>query len=94
MKTIEEAAKEYAENSNVTQDNFCLYDEIDAFEAGANYIMSLPLADRLTNEEKEKITQLYMLANIVENECNRGYKNALIEIFGTAMFEEKGGCNE
>ena len=84
MNAIEEAAKEYAENSNVTQENFCLYDEIDAFEAGANYLMSLPLCDRLTSKEREKIKELYK-----ENHIYNMLR--MEDLFGTAMFEEKGG---
>lgn len=58
-KTIEEAAKEYSADANVTSENFCAEDITDAFENGANYIMSLPLASRLTAEEKERVRKEY-----------------------------------
>ena len=35
----------------------------DAFDACAEAIMSMPLADRLTDEEKEKIKEIFKRAN-------------------------------
>lgn len=52
MKTIirtdiEEAAVAYAQSE--------CSDKIPAFRAGADYIMSLPLCDRLTSEDRHRL---------------------------------------
>lgn len=63
----------------------------DGFKVGAAYIMSLPLCDRLTSEEREKIKGFYDGETFGELDfielisCRRILEN----IFGTAMFEEK-----
>lgn len=98
MKTIEEAIAHALSKA----------DELGACECGNDHRQlaewlkelrdyktgTIPLCDRLTSEERWKIEEFYMLANLVEDEYNRGYKNALTDIFGTAMFEEKGGEDE
>lgn len=56
---LNEAAKEYRNDSNVTTEDFCLTDIEDAFNAGAQWLMQQPLADRLTKEEKERIKAIY-----------------------------------
>lgn len=61
-KTIEEAANEYAANWEAKHNihNPELYDLIvDAYKASAERIMSLPLASRLTAEEKERVRKMY-----------------------------------
>lgn len=61
-KTIEQAANEYAasweEKHNIHNPE--LYDLIvDAYKSSAERIMSLPLAQRLTTEEKERVRKMY-----------------------------------
>lgn len=58
-KTIEEAAREYDSNASITSENFYPEAVSDAFGSGAEYIMSLPLHDRLTAEEKERVRKMY-----------------------------------
>ena len=67
-KTIEEAANEYAANWEAKHNihNPELYGLIvDAYKASAERIMTLPLAKRLTAEEKERVRKEY--ANILSN---------------------------
>lgn len=61
-KTIEQAANEYAANWEAKRNihNPELYDLIvDAYKTSADRIMSLPLASRLTAEEKERMKVIY-----------------------------------
>ena len=57
-QTIEEAARDYAANANVTSENFCPEDITDAFENGAWYVKDLPLRDRLTEAEREAVRRI------------------------------------
>lgn len=74
----------------------------DGFKAGANHIMSLPLAERLTAEEREKIKQWDVFMRKKRDEAfvegNLGSASvsgiavvAMRDIFGKEMFEEEGG---
>lgn len=88
---LNEAAEEYAhENawypgetsyeSDITamQESFS-----DTFKAGADWLMTQPLADRLTDEEKEKIRALY-------NEYRAHVFHIEMEgIFGKDLFNDK-----
>ena len=61
-KTIDEAANEYAANWEAKHNihNPELYDLIvDAYKTSAERIMSLPLASRMTAEEKEMVRKMY-----------------------------------
>lgn len=61
-KTIEEAAREYAAKLNYSMEakhNMCPQDFEIAFCDGANYVFNLPLASRLTAEEKERVRKMY-----------------------------------
>jgi hypothetical protein len=97
-KTIKEAAKEYSADANVTSENFCAEDITDAFENGANYIMSLPLASRLTAEEKERVRRIHMeykwlYAKHKDSvfrwaEVYKGKYELLESIFGADFFKE------
>lgn len=90
-KTIEEAVRDYAANANVTSENFCPEDITDAFENGAWYVKNLPLRDRLTAEEKERVRKEYANTYPLDPDC--GVANILIQgvlerIFGKDFFKE------
>lgn len=68
-KTIEEAAKDFVANyyeleeygdeiSDVEIDN-----SEECFIAGAEHVLSLPLSQRLTDEERERVIKLYIDTN-------------------------------
>lgn len=99
-KTIEEAAREYAANVNVTSENFYTDDIPDAFTAGATHVLSLPLSQRLTDEERERVRKEYKKAysesfeptNCLDRQYARGRYQVLREIFGKELFGEGEGC--
>ena len=91
-KTIEEAAKEYYLNEVVNGDT-C--DDKDGwtgcFVSGAAALMQLPLASRLTAEEKERVRKEYSNTYPLDPDC--GVANILIQgvlerIFGADFFKE------
>lgn len=93
-QTIEEAARDYAANANVTSENFCPEDITDAFENGAWYVKDLPLRDRLTEAEKERVRKEYWQAarDWIGIGDARGYCRtciALESIFGADFFKEE-----
>lgn len=70
------------------------------FEQGAQWLMTLPLSDRLTDEEKERIKAIYSESqrwlNEEPNEYNStlkviavGLQDRLERIFGKELFNEK-----
>ena len=90
--TIEETAKEYSERLGKSRD-VTWNDGEYGFIAGANYIMSLPLASRLTNEEKVKIREQYDEVRIFTEDENPpeyylGQKVVLERIFGKGLSEQ------
>lgn len=100
-KTIEEAANEYAANWAAKHNihNPELYDLIvDAYKASAERIMSLPLAQRLTAEEKERVRRIHMeykrlYAKHKDSvfrwaEVYKGKYELLESIFGADFFKE------
>lgn len=66
-------------------------DVIRAFCGGAEWLMSQPLADRLTDEEKERIKSIYRdLIPLKGHMVGIVGKMMLLEqIFGKEMFNEK-----
>lgn len=56
-KTIEEAAKDYA--YDIGDSDWERMRLQDAFIDGINHIMQLPLCDRLTAKEKERVRKMY-----------------------------------
>lgn len=96
-KTIEEAARDYAANANVTSENFCPEDITDAFENGAWYVKDLPLRDRLTEAEKERVREEYAdnkcliesaSLSYVQREVFQKINETLEHIFGADFFKE------
>lgn len=76
-KTIEEAANEYA-NENMWYPGETSYESdiiamedsfADAFKAGASHVLSQPLSQRLTDEEREKINANYADAKDIHARC-------------------------
>ena len=72
----------------------------DGFRQGAQWLITLPLSDRLTEEEKEKIKAIYWKAqgwlNEEPNEYNStlkviavGLQDRLERIFGKELFNDK-----
>lgn len=91
-KTIEELASEYYLNEVVNGDTCDDKDGwVDCFVSGAEAFMKLPLASRLTAEEKERVRREY--ANTYPNDIDCGVANMLIQgvlkrIFGADFFKE------
>lgn len=99
-KTIEEVAIEFAEQNYFREDDrYSFRENTDrsieasayAFEEGAGYIFSLPLRNRLTEAEKERVRKEY--ANTYPNDIDCGVENILIQgvlerIFGADFFKE------
>ena len=71
----------------------------DGFKQGVNWLMQQPLADRLTDEEKEKIMKLYITDEEIKGiktafgtypvAAATITKNILEQIFGKDLFNEK-----
>ena len=71
----------------------------DGFKQGANWLMQQPLTDRLTDEEKEKIRELYLTDEEIEGVKTAfgAYpvaaatitKNMLEQIFGKELFSNQ-----
>ena len=79
-KTIK-AAWDY-HKTNRYEGNPYRADIMDAFCNGADWLMKQPLADRLTDEEKEKIRAEYRQDFYPQ-------RNLLIALFGKDLFNEK-----
>ena len=98
-KAIEEAAKEYANNAYYPEPDYGWYESddeqmkeclADTFKAGANYVCGLPLASRMTAEEKERINKAYAYAiTHIEFDENRAEVRLLHHIFGKDFFKEE-----
>lgn len=60
-----------------------------------NNFLSAPLAERLADEEREKILKLYFreAKGIIEEDCQTVERSLLVHIFGKEMFEKEGGSN-
>lgn len=87
-KTIEEAAKDHQFFGSYTERQAAYDGSID----GAKYVYKLPLASRLTAEEKERVRKEY--ANTYPNDIDCGVENILIQgvlerIFGKDFFKEE-----
>lgn len=93
-KTIEELASAYCLNEVINGDTCDDKDGwTDCFVSGAEAFMQLPLAQRLTAEEKERVRKEY--ANTYPNDIDCGVANILIQgvlerIFGADFFKEGG----
>ena len=98
-KTIEEAAKQFTDELFAGDDltDFDTQTEKnDAYVmcmAFGNHLMSLPLSQRLTDEEREKIKAKHNACRIAQTECDcLDYEIAadmLEEIFGKELFGEE-----
>lgn len=93
-KTIEELASEYYLNEVINGDTCDDKDGwTDCFVSGAKALMQLPLASRLTAEEKERVRTKYNAAKIGATEFDSpecAYMlNLLEDIFGADFFKEE-----
>lgn len=104
MKTIKEAAKEAINANNyfmADPSNPSFVDRgIEQFRAMmwmANYIMSLPLADRLTDKEKAVIKKAYAgmrsYGKSQSSECNK-CANYVAEVWMNRIFSKEFAKNE
>lgn len=90
-KTIEEAAKDYA--YDIGDSDWERMRLQDAFIDGINHIMQLPLCDRMTDEEKERMRKIYYDAE--RGEVNGHYDvypdpcEVMRVIFGKDFFKEE-----
>lgn len=103
-KTIEEMAREYANEkwgsiTDCPSVGVVKRDAQQGFVAGANAVLSLPLVDRLTDSERERIRAIYHECELIEMNDNpnlsaeivgnAGVKMELLEsIFGKNFFNE------
>lgn len=91
-KTIEELANEYYLNEVINGDTSDDKDGwTDCFVSGADALMQLPLASRLTAEEKEGVRTYHRLVRDGYWECNCADKavvRVLESIFGADFFKE------
>ena len=88
---LNEAAKDIA--------NRCGFDDFDkdsvdfGFKAGTDWLLSQPLADRLTDKEKEKIKGYLIGAKIVYahggHASLEGIRDMFFDIFGKELFNGK-----
>lgn len=94
-KTIEELASEYYSNEVINGDTCDDKDGwTDCFVSGAEALMQLPLAQRMTTEEKERVKAKYWAA---AKECaglgkawNQCRTCVILEsIFGADFFKEE-----
>ena len=87
---LNEAAITYAKKNTTALNPFGRI--MDDFKAGAEWLMQQPLADRLTEEEKEKIMQIYRHASYPSNRVTFAGQTVLRlfpGIFGKELFNEK-----
>ena len=85
-KTIEEAARNYAKDKVGDYDYLGVEYEayLDGNEDAVKWVMSLPLASRLTAAEKERVRKMYWQAAMDWV----GVYDVLEEIFGHEFFRE------
>lgn len=103
METIKEAAIDY--KSDIEGSDRERQAAYDGFIDGANHIMSLPLSDRLTAEERKQIKGAFAMflkfkerADLYERKTfelgyYQGILRAYCDIFGKSMFAEEGGSD-
>lgn len=97
-KTIEELASEYYSNEVINGDTCDDKDGwTDCFVSGADALMQLPLASRLTTEEKERVREEYSdnkcliesaSLSYVQREVFQKINETLESIFGKDFFKE------
>ena len=89
---LNEAASTASDNAVFDSDHWNNYNE--GFVKGADWLMQQPLADRLTEEEKQRIrimldsTKLESLST-VQTAFQKGVAECLDTIFGKDLFNEK-----
>lgn len=94
-KTIAESAKAYVESADTwsygCEENHDITEQMqESFKAGANHVYGLPLSQRLTAEEKERINKAYAYAiTHIEFDENRAEVRLLHRIFGKDFFKEE-----
>ena len=92
---VNEAAITYAKKNTTALNPFGRI--MDDFKAGVSWLMQQPLADRLTDEEKEKVRAIYKDYEELETygealsdrTAGRMQCFTLEQIFGKELFNEK-----
>lgn len=89
-QTIEKNIKLYAKINSFDEKDYYAIEQ--AVRYGVELFQSQPLADRLTDEEKERVRKEY--ANTYPNDIDCGVENMLIQgvlerIFGADFFKEE-----
>lgn len=90
-KTIEDAAKRFADMKTVKQAGSSVERDKKALLMTQFFhfaLEELPLSSRLTAEEKEQIKKLYCAAEASKSDYSRGYSDAIKRIFGSDFFKE------
>ena len=90
-KLNDAAEKYFKEESAFRPPCLCKGFVLDAFLAGALWLMTQPLADRLTDEEKERIKAIYFrnVYSVADVQSNFTEKCLIDAIFGKELFNEK-----
>ena len=99
-KLNEAAEKYFKEESAFRPPCLCKGFVFDAFLAGAQWLMTQPLADRLTEEEKEKHKATYNRLVALQKEALKDHDDFTVnitaaqlgtftQIFGKELFNEK-----
>ena len=97
---LNEAALEYSEDFANGTYKPTVFDVLSAFKDGTNWLMQQPLADRLTDEEKEKHKATYNRLVALQKEALKDHDDFTInitaaqlgtfaQIFGKELFNEK-----
>lgn len=74
--TLYDAALAHCEEFTNGTYTTTIFDVLRAFRGGAEWLMSLPLADRLTEEEKEAVRKFYRANMHYAIECSEKMKEA------------------
>ena len=90
---LNEAAEEYMKTAPIEAVS-PYYDEdmVEMFKGGVNWLLSQPLTDRLTDEEKERIKAKYNELKSLNSITNEMFADdtAILEwLFGKELFNEK-----
>ena len=89
-KTIEEAARKFMETAPIEAVSpYYEEDMIEMFRGGTAHVLSLPLSQRLTDEEREMVRTMYNNSLYTSGYISAcGFRLELVSIFGKELFGE------